>query len=101
MPSRKQPEKKSVPLKNVVGTRIREARKSFPGGLTQDQLSGKLAALDVQLDRAGIAKVELGLRHVFDFELVALARALKVDVKWLLGIETTGGDSLKAGRSSP
>ena len=100
MASRKQLENKPVPLKNVVGTRVREARKSFSGGLTQDQLSGKLAALDVQLDRAGIAKVELGMRHVFDFELAALARALKVDVKWLLGIETTGGDSLKTGRSS-
>ena len=81
---------------NIVGARVRQARKEFQGGLTQDQLSGKLAALDVQLDRAGIAKVELGIRHVVDYEVVALARALKVDVKWLLGVdhvEETGSNA--------
>lgn len=83
--------KPEIVAKNLVGPRVREARKSYPGGLTQDQLSGRLAALKVSLDRAGIAKVELGMRHVFDFELVPLARALKIDVKWLLGVETTDG----------
>jgi len=89
----KQEIKPKIVAKNLVGPRVREARKSYPGGLTQDQLSGKLAALKVSLDRAGIAKVELGMRHVFDFELVPLARALKVDVRWLLGVETTDGHS--------
>ena len=83
--------------KNIVGTRVRQARKSFSGGLTQDQLSGKLAALKVQLDRAGIAKVELGIRHVFDYEVAALARALKVDIDWLLGVEKSS-DANRGGR---
>jgi len=71
-------------LKNAVGTRVREARLAPSNALTQDQLSGRLAGLKVSLDRAAVAKIELGLRHVYDFEVVALATALKVDVRWLL-----------------
>ncbi len=89
---------KKVLQKNIVGARIRQARKAYPGGLTQDQLSGKLAALGVQLDRAGIAKVELGIRHVFDYEVVALARALKIDLKWLLSAEDTDETGMNARR---
>lgn len=72
--------------KNLVGSRIRLAREKFPGCLTQDQLSGRLATHNVLLDRPTVTKIELGLRHVYDFELVAFAAALKVDVRWLLGI---------------
>ena len=70
--------------KNLAGERIRAARQEFPGGLTQDQLSGKLAALGVSLDRAAVAKIELGMRHIYDFELLAFADVLKVKVSWLL-----------------
>lgn len=73
--------------KNLIGSRVRQGRLDYPGKLTQDQLSGKLAALGTVLDRAAIAKIELGLRHVYDYEIAPLASALKVDVKWLLGIE--------------
>jgi len=73
--------------KNIVGTRIRLARQQLPGSLTQDQLSGRLAVLRVLIDRPAIAKIELGMRHVYDYELVALAEALKVDIRWLLGIK--------------
>ncbi|MDH4444268.1 MAG: helix-turn-helix transcriptional regulator [Akkermansiaceae bacterium] len=97
MAVRKVPKDPEIERKNIVGPRIREARKTYHGGLTQDHLSGRLAALRVSIDRAGIAKIELGIRHVYDFELAALARALKVDVKWLLGIETSGGPA-KIGR---
>jgi transcriptional regulator with XRE-family HTH domain len=97
MAARKPHRENKVFQKNIVGARVRQARKAFPDGLTQDQLSGKLAALNVQLDRAGIAKVELGIRHVFDYELLALARALKVDLKWLIGLED-GIEPSTAGR---
>lgn len=70
--------------KNVVGRRVAEARTS-ESLLTQDALSGKLAGLGVQLDRAAIAKIEGGGRYVLDFELKALSRALDVSVDWLLG----------------
>ena len=73
--------------RNIVGKRVKEARTLHSPPLTQDQLSGKLAAEGVQLDRVAIAKIETGIRCAFDFEIRALAAALKVDANWLLGIE--------------
>jgi transcriptional regulator with XRE-family HTH domain len=73
------------PSKNIVGTRVAEARRKAKRRLTQDALSGKLARLGVQLDRAAVAKIENNQRHVLDYELKALADALEVDVTWLLG----------------
>ena len=52
--------------------------------LSQDALSGRLAARGVTIGRAGIAKIESGRRAVSDFELVALANALAVPLVWLL-----------------
>ena len=73
--------------KNIIGRRVAEARRSFKPALTQDALSGRLALRGIQLDRAAIAKIENGLRHVLDYELKALAHALSVEVNWLLGSE--------------
>jgi len=69
--------------KNIAGKRIKEARLRL--GLSQDQLSGRLAKLRITIDRAGISKVEIGLRGVYDFELKAFSKILKVSVDWLLG----------------
>jgi HTH-type transcriptional regulator, cell division transcriptional repressor len=78
--------------KNIVGRRVARARRAFRPTLTQDSLSGRLARRGVQLDRAAIAKIENGLRHVFDYELTALAYALGVEINWLLGDEKKGTD---------
>src|SRR5437870_5568658 len=77
---------KKLRSRNIIGQRVREARHRFNPILTQDQLSGRLAAAGVQLDRVAIAKLENGLRCAFDFEVKALAAVLKAEVKWLLGI---------------
>jgi hypothetical protein len=61
--------------------------------MTQDQLAGRLASNGVQLDRVALAKIEGGTRCAFDVEVRALAKVLKVDARWLLGI---GLDSEKA-----
>ena len=71
--------------KNIIGRRVAEARQNCKPALTQDALSGKLAQLGIQLDRAAIAKIENNHRHVLDYELKALAHALGVDANWLLG----------------
>ena len=71
--------------KNIVGKRVAERRRASNPILTQDDLSGKLARLGIQLDRAAIAKIENDHRRVLDYELKALAVALDVDVGWLLG----------------
>ena len=70
---------------NLVAERVKEARAIAQ--LTQEQLSQMLIKSGVSIDRAGIAKIETGVRGVLDFELVAIAKALNVKVTWLLGIK--------------
>lgn len=77
--------------KNVIGPNVRRARLAFEPVLTQDQLSGRLATKQIFLDRVAITKIESGQRCVFDFEIGVLAQVLKVDVRWLLGLQTNGG----------
>jgi len=73
--------------KNLVGPRVREARAKAKPALTQAQLSAKLELADVPIDRAGVSKIENQGRIVTDRELLALSKALRVTVDWLLGIE--------------
>jgi HTH-type transcriptional regulator, cell division transcriptional repressor len=70
---------------NLIGKRLKEARAKARPPITQAALSKALAKQGVSIDRAGIAKIETGIRGVLDFELVALAKALNVKVGWLLG----------------
>ena len=70
--------------KNIIGRRIKQARLRHKPLLTQDALSGRVAALGVHLDRAAISKIESGTRSVLDYELKALATALGASVEWLL-----------------
>ena len=76
---------KATNRKNISGRRIAEARAHARPPLTQEELSGKLALLGIQLDRAAIAKIESDRRGVLDFELKAIAAVLDVRVDWLLG----------------
>jgi transcriptional regulator with XRE-family HTH domain len=74
-------------IKNVVGARVRKARLSSNPSVSQDDLSGKLARLGVQITQTGISKIENGERYLMDYEIVAIAKALKVTVAWLFGEE--------------
>ena len=72
---------------NIVGERAKLARQRRTPPLTQDELSGQLAAYEVVLDRAAVSKVESGTRYVSDFEVRALCKVLGVSPAWLLGME--------------
>ena len=72
---------------NLVGERVKQARNASKPRLTQGELSRRLAKLGVSVDRAGVAKIEAGIRGVLDYELVALAKALAVNVTWLVGVK--------------
>lgn len=72
------------PSQNLIGKRVKQARNAAQPPLTQEALSKELAKLGVLIDRAGIAKIETGIRGVLDFELVALAKVLNVEITWLL-----------------
>ena len=71
--------------KNIVAKRVAQARQARKPPLTQDALSGKLARIGIQLDRAAITKIENNHRRVLDYEVKALAAVLGVEASWLLG----------------
>ena len=72
--------------KNIVGPRVRQARLQSRPQLTQQKLADRVVNAGAHIDRAGIAKIEIGLRCVCDFEVVVLAKALNVSVTWLLPV---------------
>lgn len=69
--------------KNVVGAAVRHLRLSQKIPISQQDLSGRLAARGVTLDRTALARVERGQRYVLDYEAVALAKSLKVPIQRL------------------
>ena len=70
--------------RNIVGARVRQARKAARPPVTQIDLVARLQVLGMQIDQSGLSKIESGRRPVTDFEVIALARALNVSVAWLL-----------------
>lgn len=65
--------------RNVTGKKISEIRKSK--NVTQEEMIARLQSSDLlNMSRSTYSKVELEIRQVRDFELIAFAKALKVDV---------------------
>ena len=76
-------------MKNVMGPRIREARRRGGQKVTQEELAVRLQFLGVELDRTAISKIESGKRPVTDSEIVGISKALRVKVAWLFGEGTS------------
>jgi transcriptional regulator with XRE-family HTH domain len=70
--------------KNIVGPRVQAARLRTTPPMTQAQLAEALIGQGVSIDRAGISKIEIGQRSVYDFEIRALSKVLGVSFDWLL-----------------
>ena len=68
--------------RNVIGPRLRELRKQLH--VTQKDLSARLEVQGLNIDQAMISRIEKGERPVMDYELVAIAKALKIDSTELL-----------------
>jgi transcriptional regulator with XRE-family HTH domain len=64
--------------KNVIGPTIKEVRLSLSPKVSQQDLAGRLAARGIQIDRSAIARIESRDRFVRDFEIMAIAAALRV-----------------------
>lgn len=73
-----------VKMVNIVGMRLAKARTDHIPPMTQLDLAEAVVKAGARIDRAGIAKIENGLRSVCDYEVLALAGALAVDPLWLL-----------------
>lgn len=74
-----------VSMRNLVGERVKRARNRVRPRITQADLAAKLQLDHWDIDRAGVGKIEIGIRQVTDIEVVKLARALNVSASWLLG----------------
>ena len=62
-------------LKNIVGVNVR--RRRVVAGMSQDALAAHLQTAGWDLSRAGLSKVEAGLRLVIDAEVVVLSKVLR------------------------
>jgi hypothetical protein len=71
--------------RNVTGSRIKQARLRCRPPISQDDLSGRLAARGIALDQTAISRIEKGTRYVMDYEVAAIAKCLKVSVASLFG----------------
>lgn len=67
---------------NASGERVRIAREK--NGISQSQLAARLQVEGIQLNQKAISRIETGERIVADYEVIYLAKALNVDVLWLL-----------------
>jgi hypothetical protein len=53
--------------------------------VSQQDLSGRLARLGVQIPQPALAKLESRQRYLLDYEVAIIAKALRVSVAWLYG----------------
>ena len=67
-------------MKNVVGARIRDARGRRGGDVTQQELAARVQALGVDIDQTAISRIESAERQVTDIEIIAVCRALGIQV---------------------
>lgn len=72
-----------VEKKNIVGTRVRQARRAAKPPITQKDLVARLQTEGIRIDQSGLSKLESGRRPVTDIEVAALAEALKVPITGL------------------
>ena len=61
-----------------MGAAIRRIRQEHKPRITLEDLSGRLAVRGLYLDRTALSRIENGERAVFDFEVLAIAAALRV-----------------------
>lgn len=75
--------------RNLIGPQLRKLRRAAKPRISQEDLCGRVARFNVTLTRPQIAKIEAGRRPVFDYEAVALAKALRVSLLQLFGMYET------------
>ncbi len=70
---------------NTIGHRIRVARLQIKPSVTQRELAARLAVRGINIDRPTLTRIENGQRFLRDYEIVVIAKVLKVSVAWLFG----------------
>ena len=75
--------------KNIIGYRLQLYRAMQNPPLMQADLLARLQTNGLDISQPTLSKIENLDRQVADFELLIIAKALKVDVMWLLGEKET------------
>ena len=81
--------------RNVIGSRVRQARRMSSPQVSQVDLVARLQVLGLKIEQSAISKIENGQRPVLDTEVALIAKALDVSVAWLLGETNTPKKSQK------
>ncbi len=64
-------------VEKKIGANIREIREGIK--MTQDVLSAKLQLRGCDITRSAVAKIEVGQRHLYPDEIIAIKEILKTD----------------------
>lgn len=75
----------NLAIEKKIGKNIRKLREN--ANLTQEMLSARLQVEGCDITRSGLAKIEVGQRHLYPDEIVALRKILKTTYEELLNIE--------------
>lgn len=65
-------------IERDIGQNIRKLREN--AGLTQEQLSAKMQLCGCDVTRSALAKIEVGQRHLYPDEIIAIKNIL--DIKY-------------------
>jgi transcriptional regulator with XRE-family HTH domain len=69
--------------RNVIGLRVRQARRLATPRVSQADLAARLQVLGLKINQSAVSKIEQGRRPVLDVEVEALVKALRVSAAWL------------------
>lgn len=61
--------------KNIIGTRVRQARRNAKPPITQLDLVARLGLQKMKVDQSIVSKIENGTRPVYDYEILKIAKA--------------------------
>ena len=75
--------------KNIIGRKIRIYRAMQNPPMQQADLLAKLQLGGLQISQSTLSKIENEERIVSDAELIAIVKAINVDIMWLLGEKET------------
>ena len=67
--------------RNLTGRAIQRIRMATAPKITQEDMVGRMARQGIQINQSQVAKIESGGRPILDYELAAIAKALKVPVQ--------------------
>ncbi len=72
-------------IEKRIGENVKQLR--IQADLTQEMLSAKLQVEGCDITRSALAKIEVGQRHLYPDELIALRKILNTDYDILLKVK--------------